>query len=96
MKVKSLKITSFRGISDLTLKFNDNEPNVLIGVNGAGKTSILDCLAILLSWLIAGIEFERGSKNIFIEMPHGLPANYAKNWQKKLDLMSRNLSRQMY
>ncbi len=49
MKVKRLKIQNFRGLSDLTLLFEENEPTVLIGVNGVGKSSILDCLTILLS-----------------------------------------------
>jgi predicted ATP-binding protein involved in virulence len=48
MKVQSLKITSFRGIDDLTLEFNPNAPTVFIGINGVGKSSILDCLSILL------------------------------------------------
>ena len=50
MKVKQLKINSFRGIKDLTLDFDLKEPTVLVGINGSGKSSILDCLAILLSW----------------------------------------------
>lgn len=49
MKVKRLKINSFRGIGDLTLEFDQTEPTVFIGINGVGKSSILDCLAILLS-----------------------------------------------
>jgi len=49
MQIKQLKIKSFRGIKDLTLEFNSEQPNLLIGVNGSGKSSILDCLAILLS-----------------------------------------------
>lgn len=56
MKVKQLKINSFRGISDLTLDFDLHEPTVFIGVNGVGKSSILDCLAILLSWLNVRIQ----------------------------------------
>ncbi len=51
MKVKQLKINAFRGIKELTLNFDLHEPTVIIGVNGAGKSSILDCLTILLSWL---------------------------------------------
>ena len=50
MKVKQLEIDSFRGIKNLTLDFDLNEPTVFLGVNGSGKSSILDCLAILLSW----------------------------------------------
>lgn len=49
MKVKRLNMNSFRGIGDLTLDFDDIGPTVLIGVNGVGKSRILDCLAILLS-----------------------------------------------
>jgi predicted ATP-binding protein involved in virulence len=47
MKVKSLTLRSFRGIDDLTLDFDQNV-NVLIGINGVGKSSILDALAFLL------------------------------------------------
>jgi predicted ATP-binding protein involved in virulence len=56
MKVKRLKMTAFRGISDLTLEFPTDESTVLIGVNGVGKSSILDCLAILLSQLTGIIQ----------------------------------------
>jgi len=51
MKVKRLKMKSFRGISDLTLDFHETEPTVFLGINGVGKSSILDCLAILISEL---------------------------------------------
>jgi predicted ATP-binding protein involved in virulence len=47
---------SFRGISDLTLEFDTDEPTVFIGINGVGKSSILECLAILLSWLTKRIQ----------------------------------------
>ncbi len=49
MRVKRLQMTSFRGIGDLTLDFHESEPTVLIGINGVGKSSILDCLSLLLS-----------------------------------------------
>jgi predicted ATP-binding protein involved in virulence len=61
MRVKRLKIDFFRGISYLTLEFPETEPTVLIGINGVGKSSILDCLAILLSPLIEGIQDPTGS-----------------------------------
>ncbi|WP_017316728.1 AAA family ATPase [Mastigocladopsis repens] len=56
MKVKRLKMNSFRGIGDLTLDFNEMGLTVLIGVNGVGKSRILDCLAILLSQLTGQIQ----------------------------------------
>jgi predicted ATP-binding protein involved in virulence len=55
MKVKCLKMEAFRGIGDLTLEFGDTNAIVFIGINGVGKSSILDCLAILLSQLIGRI-----------------------------------------
>ncbi|MEB3283531.1 MAG: AAA family ATPase [Lyngbya sp.] len=58
MRVKQLKITSFRGIRDLTLTFDQQNLTVFIGINGVGKSSILDCIAILLSWLLARIEYD--------------------------------------
>lgn len=57
MKVKRLQMQSFRGIGDLTLEFDQTSPTALIGINGVGKSSILDCLAILLSQLIRDIAY---------------------------------------
>lgn len=67
MKVKRLKMNSFRGISDLTLEFDTNEPTVFIGINGVGKSSILDALAILLSWLTKRIQNPNSSGRYFNE-----------------------------
>ena len=47
MFVKQLKITAFRGIESLDLTFQPGI-NVLIGVNGVGKSSAIECLVILL------------------------------------------------
>ncbi|HEX8819255.1 MAG TPA: AAA family ATPase [Archangium sp.] len=54
MKVRRLDMTSFRGFRELTLEFT-GPVTVLVGINGAGKTSILDCLAVLLSQVSSGI-----------------------------------------
>ncbi|MEN8217375.1 MAG: AAA family ATPase [Pseudomonadota bacterium] len=51
MKVNSLQINAFRGIKQLYLAFSP-KTTVFVGINGVGKTAILDCLAILLSHLI--------------------------------------------
>lgn len=58
MQVRRLQLKNFRGISDLTLEFDGQEPTVFVGVNGVGKSSILDCLAIMLSWVTARIQFD--------------------------------------
>ena len=67
MKVKRLKMNSFRGISDLTMEFDTDEPTVFIGINGVGKSSILECLAILLSWLTKRIQNPNSSGRSFNE-----------------------------
>jgi predicted ATP-binding protein involved in virulence len=71
MKVKRLTMNSFRGISDLTLEFHETEPTVFIGINGVGKSSILDCLSILLSWLIAQLQFDPNAVGSFMSKPDG-------------------------
>lgn len=53
MKIQSIHIHNFRGIEDLSLSDLDKKANLLIGVNGAGKTSVLEAVAMLLSWLMA-------------------------------------------
>lgn len=61
MRVKRLVINSFRGIDDMTLEFDETSPTVLIGINGVGKSSILDCLAILLSQFTGRIQISSDS-----------------------------------
>lgn len=53
MKIEKIKIENFRGIRQLEISEMHPNMNVLLGVNGAGKTTILDTLSILFSWLLA-------------------------------------------
>lgn len=48
--IHQLKLERFRGAQSLTLELHDTL-NVFVGMNGTGKSSILDAAAILLSWL---------------------------------------------
>lgn len=54
MKIKSLNLTHFRGAVGLPLIFDDRL-NVFFGVNGAGKSTVLDALALMLSWAVSRI-----------------------------------------
>ena len=67
MKIKCIEMQSFRGIGDMTLEFQENEPNVIIGINGVGKSSILECLAILLSRYTKPVQFPTTSGRLFQE-----------------------------
>jgi predicted ATP-binding protein involved in virulence len=51
MKIKSIKLINYRCVVSLNIDFH-RQLNVFIGVNGAGKSTILDSLAIMLSWLV--------------------------------------------
>ncbi|NCR57109.1 MAG: AAA family ATPase [Microcystis aeruginosa LL13-06] len=51
MKIKSIKLINYRGAVSLNIDFH-RQLNVFIGVNGAGKSTVLDSLAIMLSWLV--------------------------------------------
>jgi predicted ATP-binding protein involved in virulence len=50
MHIHNLTLQRFRGAQDLPLDLDD-KLNVFVGMNGAGKSSILDASAIMLSWL---------------------------------------------
>ncbi|MCJ8281000.1 MAG: AAA family ATPase, partial [Rivularia sp. ALOHA_DT_140] len=58
---------SFRGIGDMELDFQESEPNVIIGINGVGKSSILECIAILLSRYTKPVQFPTTSGRLFKE-----------------------------
>ena len=47
MHIEELQLENFRGFAQLTIPF-ERHLTVLVGVNGAGKSSILDALAVLL------------------------------------------------
>jgi predicted ATP-binding protein involved in virulence len=49
MKIKHIQIKDFRGIDELFLDFGSDNINVIIGINGIGKSSVIDCLCLLLS-----------------------------------------------
>ena len=59
MKIRTLTLENFRGIKELQLPF---EPGltVIAAVNGGGKTTVIEALAMLLSWLTARTKRDSG------------------------------------
>jgi predicted ATP-binding protein involved in virulence len=64
MRVKRLSMKNFRGVHDLTLEFSQTEPTIIIGVNGVGKSSILECLALQLRTFVDHIPNIQAFANI--------------------------------
>ncbi len=59
MDIIKTKINNYRSIKDIEFEFNTL--NIFVGINGSGKTTILDALITSLSWLINRIQRENVS-----------------------------------
>jgi predicted ATP-binding protein involved in virulence len=55
MRITELSLTHYRGAESLHLELDPNL-NVFIGVNGSGKSTVLDAVAIMLSWAVNRIK----------------------------------------
>ena len=55
MFIEQLEIKNFRCLEDITIKFPANNLAVIVGVNGAGKSSLLDVIAKLLNSIVVKI-----------------------------------------
>ncbi|RAH33032.1 ATP-dependent nuclease [Pantoea agglomerans] len=56
MRVKSIKLTNFKKFKDEHLEFND-DVNIFVGDNNAGKSTILEALEIVLNYNYRGRTF---------------------------------------
>ena len=57
MKIEKIQLNNFRGFKgEHSITFNPNL-NVFVGKNGAGKSSILDAVGMLLSAFLMQIDF---------------------------------------
>lgn len=59
MHISLLSLQNFRGFRELSLPLHP-KLNIVYGVNGTGKSTILDATAILLSWLASRIRMHNG------------------------------------
>ena len=60
MKVRSMNLINFRCFEETTVNFNEHY-NVFVGNNGAGKSTILDALAIGVGSFLSGFSAVKGS-----------------------------------
>jgi len=52
MKLISINLENYRGVHHLEMPL-DKKLTVLTGSNGTGKTTIIDAVAVLVSWITA-------------------------------------------
>lgn len=55
MKLKKIRITNYRCFKEADIDF-DNHTTLIVGKNGAGKTAILDAVAVAVSTFLLGID----------------------------------------
>ena len=60
MKLKNLHLVHFRGAKDLKVTFNPTL-TIIVGINGGGKTTILDSITLMLSWIVSRIKHQTGT-----------------------------------
>ena len=53
MKIQNISINHFRGIGNVRIENLDEHVNLFVGINGAGKSSILDAISLVFSWYVA-------------------------------------------
>lgn len=54
MHIQTIQLNNYRGAESLSIELHPRL-NVLVGCNGAGKSTVLDAAALMLSWVISRI-----------------------------------------
>ena len=69
MKLKNIKITNYRCFKETDIVFDDHI-TLIVGKNGAGKTAILDAVAVAVSTFLLGIDggVSRGFQKMMQDM----------------------------
>ncbi len=55
MKLASIELKNFRGMEAIHLPLAEGQVTLIAGVNGAGKSTVVDAVALMLSWVVARI-----------------------------------------
>lgn len=66
MILTEIEMTNYRGASALKLEFNE-KLNIFFGMNGAGKSTVLDAIALMLSWPASRIRHTSSAGRLITE-----------------------------
>ncbi|MEC4818245.1 MAG: AAA family ATPase, partial [Scytonema sp. PMC 1069.18] len=95
MHIEKLHIRNFRGFQEIILKFPQSQLAVFIGINGAGKSSILDCIAVMLAQFVARFRSSKKVEVRFTENDINLNSNFTENTITILTEQEKKLSWKM-
>ena len=59
MIIKSINLVNYRGLGNKSIDF-EPDLTVVVGKNGSGKSSVLQAVATVASWIVARIKSEKG------------------------------------
>lgn len=81
MRIKNLNLKNFRGFKELEIKFPGSNLVVFVGINGSGKSSILDCLAMFLSQFVSELcsKSSRGNEFVITDSDINIEAEETSN-----------------
>ncbi len=60
MKINTIKLQNYRGIQELSLDLDKNL-TVFFGENGSGKSTVIESIVIMLSWLVNRLRYSSGT-----------------------------------
>ncbi|GEJ38739.1 putative ATP-binding protein involved in virulence [Flavobacterium psychrophilum] len=91
MKIKNINIANIGRFSNLNINLSKDNGEIynhiiLIGNNGSGKTSILESIALTLSWFVSRIKTEKGNGTQINELKI---KNNANSGSIKIDIVDR-------
>lgn len=91
MKIKNINIDNIGRFSNLNIDFSKENGEIynhiiLIGNNGSGKTSILESIALTLSWFVSRVKTEKGNGTQINELKIKNDANFGSI---KIDIIDR-------
>ncbi len=66
MKIEKINLKNFRGIKELDLELHPRL-NVFFGMNGSGKSTVLDAIALMLTWAVSKIKNSNNTGTIIKE-----------------------------
>ncbi|MDJ0799762.1 MAG: AAA family ATPase [Calothrix sp. MO_167.B12] len=79
MHIEKLHIQNFRGFKEIIINFPRSNIAVFIGINGSGKSSILDCIAIMLFQFVLRLRARRQFDFRFAENDINIKSNSTIN-----------------